>query len=114
MKHHLEKVRLSNKQKRELISFLKNLKKELGVREVYLFGSRVHGVPLKDSDLDMIVVSEEFSKRSFIENMELVNRLWNGSFTLEIFPYTPEQIEKYKGRKTIITEALEKGVRIEL
>ncbi|MEM1775711.1 MAG: hypothetical protein QW079_02135 [Nitrososphaerota archaeon] len=46
--------------------------------------------------------------------MEALSRLWNGSFTLEAFPYTPEQIEKYKGRKTVITEALEKGVRIEL
>ncbi len=114
MKNELEKVRLSSRQKRELISFLKHLKKELRVREVYLFGSRVYGVPLRDSDLDVLVVSEEFSKHSFIENMEALSRLWNGSFTLEIFPYTPEQIEKYRGRKTVITEALEKGVKIEL
>ncbi|MEM0078940.1 MAG: nucleotidyltransferase domain-containing protein [Nitrososphaerota archaeon] len=114
MKNELEKVRLSSRQKRELISFLKHLKKELKVREVYLFGSRVYGVPLRDSDLDILVVSEEFSKHSFIENMEALSRLWNGSFTLEAFPYTPEQIEKYKGRKTVVTEALEKGVRIEL
>ncbi|MEM2047279.1 MAG: nucleotidyltransferase domain-containing protein [Candidatus Jordarchaeales archaeon] len=106
-------VKLSEKQKRELASYLLKLKK-LNVTEVYLFGSRVHGVPFEDSDLDIIVVSEEFGKRSFIENMQLLSELWDGSFTIEAFPYTPEQIRKYKGRKVTVTEALEKGIRIEL
>ncbi|MEM4500681.1 MAG: nucleotidyltransferase domain-containing protein [Thermofilaceae archaeon] len=110
----LGKVRLSKKQKRELLAFLKRLRDELDVSEVYLFGSRVYGTPLADSDLDMVVVSEKFKERSFIENMELLSRLWDGSFTLEMFPYTPEQLEKYKGRKVVVTEALEKGVKLDL
>ncbi|MEM1810843.1 MAG: nucleotidyltransferase domain-containing protein [Thermofilum sp.] len=110
----LDRVRLSKKQKRELLAFLKRLRDELDVSEVYLFGSRIYGTPLADSDLDMVVVSEKFRERSFIENMELLSRLWDGSFTLEMFPYTPEQLEKYKGRKVVITEALEKGVKLDL
>ncbi|MEM1632234.1 MAG: nucleotidyltransferase domain-containing protein [Thermofilaceae archaeon] len=110
----LDRVRLSKKQKRELLAFLKRLRDELDVSEVYLFGSRVYGTPLADSDLDMVVVSEKFRERSFIENMELLSRLWDGSFTLEMFPYTPEQLEKYKGRKVVVTEALEKGVKLDL
>ncbi|MEM4444117.1 MAG: nucleotidyltransferase domain-containing protein [Thermofilum sp.] len=110
----LGKVRLSKKQKRELLAFLKRLRDELDVSEVYLFGSRVYGTPLADSDLDMVVVSEKFKERSFIENMELLSRLWDGSFTLEMFPYTPEQLEKYKGGKVVVTEALEKGVKLDL
>ena len=110
----LDRVRLSKRQKRELLAFLKRLKDALDVREVYLFGSRVYGTPLADSDLDMVVVSEKFRERSFIENMELLSRLWDGSFTLEMFPYTPEQLEKYKGRKVVVTEALEKGVKLDL
>ncbi|MEM2790379.1 MAG: nucleotidyltransferase domain-containing protein [Thermofilaceae archaeon] len=110
----LDRVRLSKKQKRELLAFLKRLKDELDVSEVYLFGSRVYGTPLADSDLDMVVVSEKFRERSFIENMELLSRLWDGSFTLEMFPYTPEQLERYKGRKVVVTEALEKGVKLDL
>ncbi|MEM0459764.1 MAG: nucleotidyltransferase domain-containing protein [Thermofilaceae archaeon] len=110
----LDRVRLSKKQKRELLAFLKRLRDELDVSEVYLFGSRIYGTPLADSDLDMVVVSEKFRERSFIENMELLSRLWDGSFTLEMFPYTPEQLEKYKGRKVVVTEALEKGVKLDL
>lgn len=110
----LNEVKLSKRQRRELVAFLRRLREELGAREVYLFGSRVYGVPLKDSDLDMIVVSEKFRERSFIENMELLSRMWDGSFTIEAFPYTPEQIRKYKDRKVVVAEALERGVKIDL
>jgi predicted nucleotidyltransferase len=110
----LKGVKLSERRKRELARFLKRLKRELGVVEVYIFGSRVYGNPLLESDLDMIVVSEEFGKRSFIENMELLSRMWDGSFTLEMFPYTPEQLRKYAERKTVVSEALRKGIRIRL
>jgi Nucleotidyltransferase domain. len=110
----LKGVKLSERRKRELVRFLKRLKRELGVMEVYIFGSRAYGNPLLESDLDMIVVSEEFGKRSFIENMELLSRMWDGSFTVEMFPCTPEQLRKYAGRKTVVSEALRKGIRIRL
>jgi predicted nucleotidyltransferase len=110
----LKGVKLSERRKRELVRFLKRLKRELGVVEVYIFGSRVYGNPLLESDLDMIVVSEEFGERSFIENMELLSRMWDGSFTVEMFPYTPEQLRRYAERKTVVSEALRKGIRIRL
>jgi predicted nucleotidyltransferase len=110
----LKGVKLSERRKRELAKFLMRLKRELGVVEVYIFGSRAYGNPLLESDLDMIVVSEEFGKRSFIENMELLSRMWDGSFTVEMFPYTPEQLRKYAERKTVVSEALRKGIRIRL
>jgi predicted nucleotidyltransferase len=110
----LKGVKLSERRKRELARFLKRLKRELGVVEVYIFGSRAYGNPLLESDLDMIVVSEEFGKRSFIENMELLSRMWDGSFTLEMFPYTPEQLRRYAERKTVVSEALKRGIRIRL
>jgi predicted nucleotidyltransferase len=110
----LKGVKLSERRKKELVRFLKRLKRELGVVEVYIFGSRAYGNPLLESDLDMIVVSEEFGKRSFIENMELLSRMWDGSFTVEMFPYTPEQLRRYAERKTVVSEALRKGIRIRL
>ena len=62
----------------------------------------------------MIVVLEKFKERGFIENIELLSRLWNGSFTIEVFPCTLERIKKYNGRKVVIMEALEKGIKIDL
>ncbi|MEN3047556.1 MAG: nucleotidyltransferase domain-containing protein [Candidatus Caldarchaeales archaeon] len=110
----LERVRLSRRQSAELARFLRRLKRELNVTEVYLFGSRVYGTPLVDSDLDMLVVSEEFGKRSFVENAMLVSGLWDGSFTIEAFPYTPAQVEAFRERKAVVREAVTKGIRVRL
>lgn len=46
----LGRVKLSKRQRRELLAFMRRLRDELEASEVYLFGSRAHGVPLKDSD----------------------------------------------------------------
>ena len=43
-----------------------------------------------------------------------VNKMLDGNLDIEIFPYTREDIIKYKGKKVVITEALEKGLKIEL
>jgi len=107
-------VNLSKRRKMELARFLLKLRKLLHVEEVYVFGSRVYGTPLEDSDLDLMVVSEEFGKRNYVENLILLTGLWDGSFTLEMFPYTPSQIREYRERKTVVAEALTKGIKIKL
>ncbi len=107
-------VTLSKRRKKELVRFLLKLRKLLHVEEVYVFGSRVYGTPLEDSDLDLVIVSEEFGKRNYVENLIMLTSLWDGSFTLEMFPYTPSQIREYRDRKTVIAEALTKGIRIKL
>jgi len=110
----LEKVKISKREKKELVKLLKKLKDELKVEEVHIFGSRVYGTPLKESDIDILIISEEFKNKSFIENMIRVNKMLDGNLDIEIFPYTREDIIKYKGKKVVITEALEKGLKIEL
>jgi predicted nucleotidyltransferase len=112
--HALRNVKLSNRRKRELASFLHRLRRLLKVEEVYIFGSRIYGSPLEDSDLDILIVSEEFGKRNYVENLILLAGLWDGSITLEMFPYTPSQIRMYRDRKTVVAEALTKGIRIKL
>jgi Nucleotidyltransferase domain. len=114
LEKELEKVKVSKKEKKELVKLLKKLKDELKVEEVHIFGSRVYGTPLKESDIDILIISEEFKNKSFIENMIRVNKMLDGNLDIEIFPYTREDIIKYKGKKVVITEALEKGLKIEL
>ncbi len=71
----LNRVKLSKRQKRELLTFMRRLREEPEANKVYLFGSRVYGVPLRGSDLVMIVISEKFKEQRFIENMESLSRL---------------------------------------
>lgn len=81
----------------------------MDVEEVIFFGSRVYGIPLQESDLDMIVVSKRFRNMPFIERLELLSMMWDGEYVLEQFPYTPEELEKYREKKVVVHEALGKA-----
>jgi len=96
-----------------LSTYLNRLKRELDVEEV-IFGSRVSGIPLQHSDLDMIVVSRKFGGMPFLKRMELLSTMWDGEYRLEQFPYTPEELAKYKDKKVVIAEALSKGLKLRL
>jgi predicted nucleotidyltransferase len=114
IERELEKIEISKRKKKEIAKLLNKLKKELKVEEAYIFGSRVYGNPLRESDIDILIVSDEFKNKGFIENMIRVSMLLDGNLDVEIFPYTREDLIKYKGKKIVITEALEKGMRIVL
>jgi predicted nucleotidyltransferase len=114
IERELEKIEISKRKKKEIAKLLNKLKKELKVEEAYIFGSRVYGNPLRESDIDILIVSDKFKNKGFIENMIRVSMLLDGNLDVEIFPYTREDLIKYKGKKIVITEALEKGMRIVL
>jgi len=114
IERELEKIEISKRKKKEIAKLLNKLKKELKVEEAYIFGSRVYGNPLRESDIDILIVSDEFKNKGFIENMIRVSMLLVGNLDVEIFPYSREDLIKYKGKKIVITEALEKGMRIVL
>ena len=110
----LRDVKLSKHRKAMLLSYLRLISERLGVEEVYVFGSRVYGEPLRESDLDMLVVSRQFEGLGFIRSMEELSKLWGGDFTIEVFPYTPQQVEEYRDKKVVVAEALKRGIKIEL
>jgi predicted nucleotidyltransferase len=114
IERELEKIEISKRKKKEIAKLLNKLKKELKVEEAYIFSSRVYGDPLRESDIDILIVSDKFKNKGFIENMIRVSMLLDGNLDVEIFPYTREDLIKYKGKKIVITEALEKGMRIVL
>ncbi|GAG25512.1 unnamed protein product [marine sediment metagenome] len=96
---------------------LPNLKEKYHPVEVWLWGSHVYGHPHEYSDLDVIVVSEDFRGERFIDRqVRLVNELdlFYDDVIGVVDPicYTPEEFEKKKNRVCVIQEALKKGVRV--
>ena len=51
-------------------SFAEELKKEIPVQKIYLFGSYAKRIPAPDSDIDLIVVSSSFAKGSYMSHMQ--------------------------------------------
>ncbi|MBI2832534.1 MAG: nucleotidyltransferase domain-containing protein [Chloroflexi bacterium] len=74
-------------------------RKELGsrgirARAVFLFGSYAQGNQHEGSDLDLVVISEDFSQLGLLERMELLG-LAAGRLKepIQAYGFTPEEIE---------------------
>ena len=65
---------------------------------VLLFGSRAQGTSLKESDLDLLVVSKSFEGISFMHRTQEL--LWSlrVPFPIEVLCYTPEEYEWKRDR----------------
>ena len=86
----------------------------ISIEEAYLFGSYARGDWLKESDLDLIVLSTDFRNMKFTERLDLVNEIaWRLRITppLEVIPLTPEELEK---GNVIIRDARKYWIRIPL
>jgi hypothetical protein len=77
---------------------------------VLVFGSRALGKSLKESDLDLIVVSKSFQGVHFIQRAPQL--LWSlrVPFPIEVLCYTPEEYERKKREIGIVKIASEQGL----
>ena len=90
------------------------LKKEYSPLKMILFGSRIRGRPTRYSDIDVIIVSEIFSKTKFINRMGEMLIKFEFPKHVDYFCYTSEEFDKVVKSSFTIKEALEKGVEVEL
>ncbi|MBI4613898.1 MAG: nucleotidyltransferase domain-containing protein [Planctomycetes bacterium] len=80
--------------------------------EVWLFGSRVRGDAMVESDLDAIVVSEAFAGVAWPERMVCVARAADLKNAIEILCYTPEEFRGKREELGIVQAAVEEGRRV--
>jgi predicted nucleotidyltransferase len=95
---------------REVKRYLKSL--PIKVDLAILFGSTVYGERLRDSDIDLIVVSEDFKEVPFEKRILTLQKHWKHRVMLEAFGFTPEEFESLKDKSIVIQEAVEKGKKI--
>ena len=96
----------------ELLKFKERLSREFRIQRMILFGSRARGDHLRTSDIDLIVISEDFRGMHFLERIRRIARLWDGDLRLEVLPYTPEELERKAREISIVSAALKEGVEI--
>lgn len=77
-----------------ITSFARELKKDIPVEKILLFGSYANGNPRKDSDIDVVVVSPYFSKGRYIRHMQyLFRKAYRISSFLEPIPASPSELK---------------------
>ncbi len=71
-------------------------KRGISVKEIYLFGSYAKGTFLKSSDIDLIVVSDDWKNLPFLKRLDVVNEIiWREKLgNVEVIPVTSEEFEK--------------------
>lgn len=98
-----ETIRISKK-------FAKNIKKNIPIKKILLFGSRARGDNFKTSDFDFIIISENFKNIKFNERISKTYDFWNENFELEALCYTPEEFNKKLLIQGIVKKANEEGI----
>ena len=94
---------------RRLLEALKRLDSEV---DIYLCGSYAKGDWLKDSDVDLIIVSKIFTGLEIGPRFALVKRLMEPGFSLDVTAYSPSEFERAKSRSTILEDMLSYALKI--
>ncbi|MBI1935870.1 nucleotidyltransferase domain-containing protein [Candidatus Woesearchaeota archaeon] len=106
------KMRKKNAIIRELGKFKGKLSSDIPLRKMILFGSMATGRAHKDSDIDLILVSDKFrGKKSFRRSIGFY-KYWDLDYPVDFLCYTPEEFNKLKNQISIVREAIRKGIEI--
>lgn len=92
--------------------YTNTLKKKIKVDGVLLFGSFAWGVPDKNSDVDLIIISPDFSKISFDERLNFLNHMRDEiscQIPMDVIGYTPKEFGQIERHSAIIARAKQKG-----
>jgi len=74
--------------------FSREVSKDYRVVAVILFGSYAHGVPKPESDIDLAVVSPDFSEKPEMEILQYLSRkAMKVDTSLEVVAFSPEELK---------------------
>ncbi|MFH0947651.1 MAG: nucleotidyltransferase domain-containing protein [Elusimicrobiota bacterium] len=99
-----------------ILKFKKNalpsIMKEFEPNKVIMFGSRVNGTAKRNSDLDIILVSDYFVNIPFLKRMSIALKKIAFPKHIDYLCYTPKEYKKIKNESSIIMDALKNSMEI--
>lgn len=97
---------------KQLKEFKKKLKKVIKINKVLFFGSRAKGKFSKDSDVDLIIVSDYFNGKNFRSRAVGFYDYWDLDYPVDFLCYTNKEFNELKKQVTIVSEAENNGIEI--
>jgi len=79
-------------------------------QQVILFGSAATSSTLKDSDLDLIIISEKFKGLPWLERIFEVLWTLKSPIPLDVLCYTPEEAQAKGQEISWVAQALKQGI----
>ena len=93
--------------------FVTALKKDYKIERIIFFGSQAAGKPHKDSDIDLIIVSDDFEDMNFFERGAGMYNYWPWLIPVDFICYTTKEFNILKKRISIVKAALEEGIIVQ-
>lgn len=90
-------------EKKIISSYVQSIRKAIDVDRALIFGSRARSAATQESDIDLLVISRDFEHRSFIDRLELLNRLRTGDalqIPMDIVGVTPQEFLSFKSHES--------------
>lgn len=94
----------------KLKTFIKLIKKKYKIDLILLFGSRARNDYFLSSDIDLIIVSDDFKDIFFSNRIANILEFWNVSIDLEPLCYTKEEFEIKKNQIGLVQQAVKEGI----
>jgi len=88
-----------------LKQFIAKVVAKLAPRKVILFGSRARGDNTRESDYDIIIISEKFKGIPFTDRMTDLYRMWDILSDVDFLCYTQEEFDIKKRQIGIVRDA---------
>ena len=96
----------------ELVKKFKDKLNNINLNEIILFGSYAKNSQHENSDIDLIIVSDDFKgKKSFKRANDLYLN-WDEDVSVDFICLTNEELENKRNQIGIISQALKEGIII--
>ena len=82
------------------------------VEQVLLFGSYARGDYAESSDIDLIIVSDDWANTSLNERLSILYRIWDKPLDATFIPVTREELEAKIETSVVIRDALKYALEI--
>ena len=101
---------VSKKLIRDIRTFTTTL--DIPISKLYLFGSRAYGKPNKHSDVDLLVVSPQFTSKRRLARSPPLYLQWNLDHAVDFVCLSPEEFARKKKEIGVVQQAVKKGIKI--
>lgn len=104
---------MAQKRAKEVVQFFSNClrEKELKVSRIIVFGSQAKGTATEESDIDIIIVSEDFKRKNIFKRADMtkdaeIRTIRKFMVPLDIITLTPEE---YENKTSLMAEYAHEG-----
>ncbi len=95
---------------KKIKKFINKINKEFKIEKIIFFGSRTGNKYSKESDIDLIIVSDDFKGLDFFERVSKMYNYWNLDYAVDFLCYTVKEFDNLKKRISIVGQAIKEGI----